>query len=191
MPTLLAACIAHELREDAGSVGRTAMDKRPVAEPVQVRRLGLRGDVQADRADHGGLEKAVYAYAESDADYWQGELGRKVGRGWFGENLRVDGIDVSGSRPGDRWTIGSGTRPVELEVTMARTPCQTFARWVGGADESGWVKRFAGAGRLGAYLRVLRTGEIGAGDPIVVTSTADDLLPTITETFAASWRLAP
>jgi MOSC domain-containing protein YiiM len=35
-------------------------------------------------------------------------------------------------------------------------------------DEPGWVKRFAAAGRPGAYLRVLREGTASAGDPIEV-----------------------
>jgi MOSC domain-containing protein YiiM len=32
--------------------------------------------------------------------------------------------------------------------------------------ESGWVKRFADAGLVGTYLRVVRTGSIQAGDHI-------------------------
>ncbi|MHB1173336.1 MAG: MOSC domain-containing protein [Lacisediminihabitans sp.] len=83
--------------------------------------------------------------------------------GWFGENLRADGVDVSGARIGERWRLGS---TVVVEVTSPRTPCATFARWVGGEDECGWVKRFTAARRHGAYLRVVTSGEIEAGDPI-------------------------
>ncbi len=35
-------------------------------------------------------------------------------------------------------------------------------------DRRGWVKRFANAGRVGAYLRVLEEGEVQPGDPITV-----------------------
>lgn len=167
----------HSLRDDDGSVGITAIDKRAVTGDVGVRTLGLFADLQADRAHHGGLDKAVYAYAQEDADYWEGELGRALPPGWFGENFRTEGIDVSGSRVGDRWTVGDGSHSVVVEVTMPRQPCQTFARWVGGRDARGWVKRFSMAGRPGAYLRVISTGQVCAGDSITTSLGAGS--PTI------------
>ncbi len=170
MPRLLAACVVHQLRADSGTMGVTAIDKRPVAGSVRVRSTGLYADVQVDRAHHGGADKALYAYAQEDADYWAAELGRDLPPGWFGENLRIDGLDVSGAAPGDRWRIGDD---VEVEATGPRTPCSTFARWVGGADERGWVRRFAAAGRAGVYLRVIRTGSIRAGDPVTVLAPGD------------------
>jgi MOSC domain-containing protein YiiM len=178
MPTLLAACVVSALRPDAGTVGITAIDKRPTTGPIRVGRLGLRADVQADRKNHGGDEKAIYAYAQEDADFWTTELGRDLPSGWFGENLRVAGLDVSNARVGDRWRIGD---TVELEVTMPRSPCATFARWVA-QGERGWVKRFATEGRLGAYLRVINTGPIAAGDEIEVLASPADA-PTILEVF--------
>ena len=170
MPHLVAVCVVRQLRPDAGTVGVTAIDKTAVDGPVRVGPYGAYADVQADRKHHGGHDKALYAYAEEDAAYWARELGRDLAPGWFGENLRVGGIDVNASRIGDRWQIGER---VEVEVTMPRTPCQTFARWVGGDDERGWVKRFSSARRLGSYLRVVRGGRIEAGDEIVVVPAPD------------------
>lgn len=170
MPRLLAVCVVHQLRSDAGTVGTTAIDKRPVDGPVKVKRLGLYADVQADRQHHGGDDKALYADGQDDADFWAAELSRELPPGWFGENLRLEGVEVSGATVGERWRIGE---TVEVEVTMPRTPCATFARWVGGADERGWVRRFAAAGRPGAYLRVVRTGSIAAGDPVTVLERPD------------------
>ncbi|HWL01193.1 MAG TPA: MOSC domain-containing protein [Microbacteriaceae bacterium] len=168
MPSVLAVCVVSALRSDAGPVGVTGIDKRPVDGPVRVGTYGLYADVQADRERHGGLDQAVYAYGEEDAEWWAREVGSEFPPGVFGENLRVEGFDVNAVRLGDRWRIGGG---VLLEVTRPRKPCQTFARWVeeqGIAPASGWVKRFAAAGRLGPYLRVLRTGEVRSGDAIVV-----------------------
>ncbi|MGP3536234.1 MOSC domain-containing protein [Microbacterium sp. RD1] len=181
MPRLRAVCIVHQLRPDTGFLGVTAIDKRPVTGAVRVGQFGLRGDVQASRKHHGGLQKAVYAYGQDDAAFWEEQLGRPLAPGWFGENLRVEGMDVNAARIGEVWRIG---RTVELEVTMPRTPCGTFARWVGGADERGWVKRFAEAGRLGPYLRVRRVGSIRAGDEIDVLSVPD-AAPTVAEVFRA------
>ena len=67
MPTLLAVCVVAELRPDAGYFGVTAIDKRAVEGSVKVTTFGLRGDVQADRKHHGGLDKAIYSYSEADA----------------------------------------------------------------------------------------------------------------------------
>ncbi|MFC5501433.1 MOSC domain-containing protein [Lysinimonas soli] len=186
MPQLLAVCVVHALRPDDGVVGVTAIDKRPASGPVKIGPYGARSDVQADRKSHGGLAQALYAYSTMDADWWGGELGHELAPGWFGENLRVDGLDLSGARIGERWRVGAGADAVELEVTAPRRPCQTFARWadsqLGGGLERGWVKRFQLAGRPGAYLRVIRNGRIAAGDEIEILSRPDDA-PTIAEVF--------
>jgi len=158
--SVLAVCRVHQLLRDGGSVGVTAIDKRPVNGPVKVHKLGLRGDIQANRAHHGGEDQAVYAYSQADADYWAAALGRELPAGFFGENLRISGIEATHAVIGERWTVGAG---VELEVTSPRTPCATFQRRM---KEPQWVKRFTDEGRVGTYLRVLRTGSIQAGDTI-------------------------
>ncbi|WP_309081169.1 MOSC domain-containing protein [Zhihengliuella sp.] len=163
---VLAVCRVHQLVPDAGPVGITAIDKRPVEGPVKVGRLGLYADVQADRAHHGGEEQAVYAYAEEDAAEWAAELGCEIPPGLFGENLRVRGLAVSDAVIGERWRIGTAL----LEVTVPRTPCATFARRMG---EPKWVRRFAERAATGAYLRVLRRGELAAGDAVAVVHRPD------------------
>jgi MOSC domain-containing protein YiiM len=170
MPRLIAVCAVSELRPDGGRDRVTAIDKRPLEGRVKIGRFGVGPDVQADRTHHGGLDKALYAYADEDAAYWERELGRELRPGFFGENLRTEGIDVNAARIGEVWRIGD---TVTLEVTMPRTPCQTFARWVGGADQRGWVRRFSAERRLGPYLRVLRNGYVQAGDEITVVSSPD------------------
>ncbi|WP_150957693.1 MOSC domain-containing protein [Microbacterium testaceum] len=181
MPHLVAVCAVHSLHPDAGSVGVTAIDKRALEGSVRVGTLGIRSDVQASRKHHGGPDQAVYAYAAEDAAFWESELGRELHPGWFGENLRVEGLDVNGARIGEVWRIGD---TVEVEVTSPRTPCATFARWVGGSAARGWVKRFSDEGRLGAYLRVRRAGEIRAGDAIEVLSSPAGA-PTVLEMYRA------
>ena len=181
MAQLLAACVVSRLHDDAGSVGTTAIDKVSVDGPVKVGKLGLFADVQADRKHHGGDEKSVYAYAAEDADWWAEQLEREIPAGLFGENLRVVGLDVSNARVGEQWRIGAGDGAVVLEVTMPRTPCMTFARWMG-EENNGWVRRFSDARRLGAYLRVVTTGTVQAGDPIEVLSVPEGA-PTILDIY--------
>lgn len=155
-------CRVHALRPDCGTVGVTAIDKRAVDGPVQVRELGLYGDVQADRQHHGGPDQAVYAYADESAAVWAADLGGDVAPGAFGENLRTSGVDVDGAEIGERWQVGD---QVVVEVTAPRTPCSTFGRFV---DEPSWVRRFTERGLPGAYLRVVRRGAVHAGDPVHV-----------------------
>jgi len=141
----------------------SAIGKAPVEGRVRVAGVNVEGDDQADRRVHGGPDKAVYAYAAEDTAYWEGELGRELGPGAFGENLTTEGLDVSGAVVGERWRIGD----VELEVCQPRLPCAKLALRM---EEPKMVKRFAQASRPGAYLRIVREGLLGAGDAIEVVS---------------------
>jgi MOSC domain-containing protein YiiM len=161
----------------AGKLGRTAIDKRPVAGQIEVGRLGLAGDEQVDKPAHGGPEQAVYAYAREDLDWWVEQLGREVTSGMFGENITTAGVDVTGALIGEVWQLGTAT----VQVTGPRIPCAVFAGWM---DEPSWVKRFAGARRPGAYLRVLREGAVAAGDPVEVLSRPGERV-TIAESMSA------
>jgi MOSC domain-containing protein YiiM len=176
MPTVTAVCRVDRLLPDSGTIGVTAIDKRPVEGPVRVRPLGLHADVQADRKHHGGEDQAVYAYADEDADWFATALDRPIEPGLFGENLRVSGIDVTRAVVGERWRVGA---TLVLEVTLPRIPCGTFARRMR-IDK--WVKRFTEEGRPGAYLRVVKSGPVAAGDRIEVVDRPDHGV-TIGEVF--------
>ncbi len=159
-----AVCVVHQLVDDPGSVGTTAIDKRPATGPVRVGALGLYADVQADRAHHGGPDQAVYLYDAAEAEHWAGELDRAVPAGSFGENLRTSGLPIDDLEIGARLRAGGAL----LEVTAPRTPCATFARWVGADD---FRARFHARGRTGVYCRVVEAGEVRAGDALEVVST--------------------
>jgi MOSC domain-containing protein YiiM len=147
--------------EANGHMILTAIWKSPVEGRVPLRGVNLSGDDQADRSVHGGPDKAVYAYAAEDTEWWEAELGEPLGPGAFGENLTVRGLPVSGAVIGERWAVGSAL----LEVAQPRLPCFKLGLRMG---DPRFPKRFAAAGRPGAYLRVVREGDIGAGDSIEV-----------------------
>ena len=147
----------------AGRIQRTAIEKHPADGAVRVGRLGLDGDEQADLENHGGPEQAIYVYAREDLDWWAGQLSRAVRDGLFGENITTAGLDVTNALIGERWRLGTA----EVQVTSCRIPCGTFRSWTG---EKGWVKRFAQAGRPGAYLRVLAEGIVRPGSTVTVLS---------------------
>jgi MOSC domain-containing protein YiiM len=137
-----------------GKPATTAIWKTPVTGRVAARGVNLDGDGQADRAVHGGYDKAVYAYSVEDTRWWEAELGRTIGPGGFGENLTVEGLDLVASVVGERWDIGTAV----LEVSEPRLPC--------------W-KLFTRAARPGTYLRIVEEGDIGAGDSVRVVSCPD------------------
>lgn len=145
----------------AGKSGVSSIDKRSVDGPVAVRPLGLAGDTQSDKHNHGGVDQAVYVYATEDLADWATILDRELTPGQFGENLSTRGIDVTGALIGETWRIGSTL----LQVSRPRIPCVVFQNWLA---EPHWVKRFTDEGRPGTYLRVLEPGELSANDEIVI-----------------------
>jgi MOSC domain-containing protein YiiM len=147
-------------------IGRTSIDKAPVSGPVDVQLRGLVGDQVSDTRHHGGRDKAVYAFAREELDWWAEQLGDELRDGEFGENLTTEGLAIDDSELGERWRIGT----VLLEVASVRTPCNDFKTWMGrgGHDNRAWVRRFAEHSRPGPYLRVLQPGVLAAGDAIEV-----------------------
>jgi MOSC domain-containing protein YiiM len=144
-----------------GNTVPTAIWKDPVAGRVKVGGHKVEGDVQGNPQVHGGPDKAVYAYAAEDYEWWGSELGQDLGPGTFGENLTLRGIDVSNALVGERWRVG-GTL---LEVAQPRIPCFKLGIRMGSQR---FPARFAAAGRPGAYLRIVTEGEVAAGDPAEV-----------------------
>jgi MOSC domain-containing protein YiiM len=156
----------REIQTPNGRIVRTAIFKHPVEGRVRVAGVNLAGDDQADRSVHGGPDKAVYAYASEDTAWWSAERATELGPGAFGENLTTAGVDVSGAVVGERWAVGSTL----LEVCQARLPCFKLGLRMG---DPTFVKTFGLAGRPGAYLRIVREGDVGAGDAVEVLDRPD------------------
>jgi MOSC domain-containing protein YiiM len=141
----------------------TSIWKEPVAGPVRVGAQNLAGDEQSDLAVHGGRDKAVYAYPSEHYAWWRRELpGLELPWGAFGENLTTGGLSEESVQIGDRLSVGGA----EFEVTQPRMPCFKLGIRFGRSD---MVRRFQKSGRHGFYLRVLREGEIRAGDAIALS----------------------
>ena len=134
--------------------------KSPVAGDVQVGRLNLAGDQQADLRVHGGADKAVYAYPWEHYAVWQSAMPDvRFTPGAFGENLTVEGLVEDEVEIGDQFQIGTAV----LTVTQPRTPCYKLDVRFGRDD---MVRRFVQVRRPGLYFRVDREGTLRAGAAI-------------------------
>jgi MOSC domain-containing protein YiiM len=160
--------------------------KTPVEGRVAVRGVNLDGDAQADWRVHGGPDKAVYAYAREDGDWWAAELDREIPPGMFGENLTTVGVDCSGAVIGERWRIGT----VELEVCQPRMPCFKLGMRFG---DGKMLRRFAQASRPGVYFRIVTEGELGVGDDIEIVDRPDHgiTIAQVSDAFLLDRSLLP
>ncbi len=144
------------LRESPLGVWRSAIEKHVVQGPARVHRLGILGDDQADRENHGGVDKAVLAYSREHYPGWQEELQRPdFLPGAVGENLEITGQSESDVCVGDTYRIGE----VLFQVSQPRQPCWKPARLHGLPD---LTARMAKSSRTGWYFRVLEEGMLEA-----------------------------
>jgi len=153
-----------------GAVVSTGIFKESVKGRLWVRKLGIEGDGQADLTAHGGPDQAVYAYPVEHYAYWEEQLGRDpLPFGQFGENLSITGIDEASARVGDTLKIGTAV----LQVTQPRLPCYKLGIRMGAGKT--FPKRFQKSGRVGFYLRVMKEGELAAGDRIERVDVPDSV----------------
>lgn len=155
----------------------SSIAKEPVTGAVAVLATHLEGDEQADPAQHGGPDKAVYAYAAEDLRWWSAQLGRPVPSGSVGENLTVEGLDLRTVVIGQHWGVGTAL----LQVSEPRTPCWKLGMQMG---DPAFPRAFAKARRPGVLLRVLRQGSVQAEDAVRVEHTPAHGI-TAAEVFAA------
>lgn len=150
----------------------TGFVKSPVAGPLWLARTNLAGDGQADLVNHGGPEKAVCVYPAAHYPYWRADLDLTLEFGAFGENFTVAGLTEADVCIGDVWAVGAAV----VQVSQPRQPCWKLARRWAVKDLALRVQQ---TGRTGWYFRVLREGEVKAGDA-----------PTLVERPEPAWTVA-
>jgi len=144
-----------------GRTVHTGIWKNPVRGRCRVGRFNLDGDGQGDLHGHGGEQRAVFVYQIESYRYWQEELKRTdFVHGQFGENFTIEGLPDDAVCIGDRYQVGSAL----FEVTQPRVTCYRVGIRT---NEPRMPALLTSSGRPGFYFRVLREGEVGAGDEIV------------------------
>lgn len=170
-PQLLARVLAVNVgqktrrrRDHDGRLYWTAIQKAPLSGPVEVTRMGLAGDEQVDRKNHGGLDKAVHAHFVDHLAWMEHLSGQSVTPGRIGENLTLSGIEGNSVTEGD-FCLGDIVQigSVRLQVTQPRNPCYKQAEELKVKD---LVSRVLATGRTGILFRVLQEGVVQAGDVV-------------------------
>ena len=150
----------------AGSEIMSSIAKEPVSvERLTLTELNLDGDDQSDRAVHGGVDKAVYAYPSEHLAGWAVDLAQPglpdSPTAPFGENISTRGATETEVCIGDVWRWGTAL----LQVAQPRWPCQKLTLHRGTAAVGGLMRS---TGRTGWYLRALETGVVDVAGPITV-----------------------
>lgn len=140
----------------------SAIMKTPVQGKVWAGKTNLQGDGQADLKNHGGPDKAVFVYPADHYVYWQDKLQLPAfDIGAFGENLSVFNLTETDLCIGDIFQTGDAL----FQVSQPRQPCWKPARRFKIKDLALQVQQ---SGMTGWYFRVLKEGEIEAGDKLTL-----------------------
>ena len=148
-----------------GREWRTAIVKAPADGRVRLGPENLDGDFQANRKHHGGPDKAVCGYSAEHYPGWRRLLGIDLPFGAFGENVTVEGMTEDAVCIGDVFATAPAGAGVLVQVSQPRQPCANISkRW----DRPDLPRRMEESGRTGFYLRVVRQGDLAAGDALVL-----------------------
>ena len=158
----------------ASAIVKTRVSHLQNPKPIEITKLGVKGDEQADLSVHGGIEKAVYVYPAEHYAFWNELLTREtkkpveLSHGGIGENFTIAGLLETEVFVGDQFHIGE----LEFAVVKLREPCFKFNAKLG---YKGAAKAMLQSGFSGWYLRVLKAGTLAAGEKITVIPGAREV----------------
>ena len=140
----------------------TGFFKSSIEGEIWLGSTNLVGDGQADLKNHGGVEKAVLAYAAEHYPTWREGLQLPdLPYGAFGENFTVAGQTESSVCIGDVYNLGKA----QIQVSQPRQPCWKLSRRWRIRDLALQVQK---NGRTGWYFRVLKKGNIEPNLPLIL-----------------------
>lgn len=137
---------------------------RPVQEIEAIAGAGLQGDRYMTKKGYWtGVDECQVTLIEAEAlDYIRQATEVRVSNGEHRRNIITRGLDLR-RLAGTRFTVGGAL----LEYDRPRPPC----RYIQTRSEPGMTKAL-GRGRGGICARVVESGVIRVGDPIVVSAEA-------------------
>ena len=145
-----------------GKEVKTGIFKEAVKSELVIEKLNIVGDEQADLVNHGGIDKAIYAFSAGHYPYWKETLQvTDLPPGSFGENFTVTNLNEDNFKIGDQYRFGTAL----LEVSQPRIPC--FKLGIALKNKQA-PKLFIENAATGVYFRVLESGKVKTGDAVIL-----------------------
>lgn len=149
------------IRETA-RCGLSAIEKRQTDGIIALDSTGLAGDEQAEKAFHGGPDRALCHYPREHYDYWKmmyPEIEERFVAPFFGENISTVGMTEETVFIGDIYQWGSAF----IQVTQPRSPCYKLNPLTDVAD---FAQVMQDTGRTGWLYRVIGKGDVSSQKPL-------------------------
>jgi MOSC domain-containing protein YiiM len=141
--------------------------------PVAVARVtveGIEGDLHFDVRNHGGPMRALCLFTLEEIERLAAE-GHPIYPGAAGENVTLTGLPLAALTPGTRLALGD---ELLIEVTQYTSPCKGIAEAFNDGDFTR-ISQKTHPDESRVYAKVLRAGELHAGDVArIVSSAAQD-----------------
>ncbi|WP_274371110.1 6-hydroxyaminopurine reductase [Morganella morganii] len=147
---------------DTARCGRSAIEKRQTEGVLQLEATGLAGDEQAEKAFHGGPDRALCHYPREHYDYWKmmyPEIEDRFVAPFFGENISTLGMTEDTVFIGDIYQWGGAI----IQITQPRSPCYKLNPLT---DVSDFAQVMQDSGRTGWLYRVIGKGEVSGLHPL-------------------------
>lgn len=129
----------------------------------EIDKNGFKLDNQSDKENHGGVDKAICAYAFEDYAFLEKKYDISLPSCAFGENLSISGVNDTDICLGDQFQYGEAI----LEVSQPRQPCWKISSVTG-------IKKLTALlvkeHKSGFYLRVLKGGKVTPKDKLILQS---------------------
>ncbi|QXO72980.1 6-hydroxyaminopurine reductase [Morganella morganii] len=164
---------------DTARCGRSAIEKRQTEGVLQLGASGLAGDEQAEKAFHGGPDRALCHYPREHYDYWKmmyPEIEDRFVAPFFGENISTLGMTEDTVFIGDIYQWGGAV----IQITQPRSPCyklnpltdvSDFAQVMQDSGRTGWLYRVTGKGEVSGLhpLKLLtRTSAVSVREAVAI-----------------------
>lgn len=144
---------------------------------------GLAGDSQAERAFHGGVDRALCHYPREHYARWQREFPEQAdffSAPAFGENLSTEGMTERNVYIGDIYRWGKAL----IQVTQPRSPCFKLNFH---SDVSDLSQLMQDSGCVGWLYRVIAGGTVSADAPLELASRLSEV--SVYDAAAIAWHL--
>lgn len=127
--------------------------KKEIQKEIYITKDGVKYDEQADKKNHGGLDRAVCVYLENSYKFLEDKYSIKLNQCSFGENITLQNCFESDVFIGDVFSCNETL----LEVSQPRIPCFVISYIT---KVENFTKNLVEDCKTGFLLRVIKEGSV-------------------------------